>query len=294
MPASRPVPAAIASAAGAQPVPPLATLRAEIDRIDDAVLDLLVERLSVVAQVAVAKGDRDRGSLALRPAREAMILRRLVQRAGGRFPAAPLVRIWRELLAVTTQAQTPFTVAVPAEIGSPLWDVARDQFGSATPLAPARDAADALRQLAQGRAAIALLAVPSSSGEPWWRSLAAGGSAPVRVIGRLPFIAGPQATGGLALAAVEVEPSGDDLTLLVIETEAALAPAALLQALQPGLAPRLLASAAEPGAGRAHHLVEIDGFHQGQEAALAAGLGLQRTNVLRIAAIGGYPRPLAG
>src|ERR1700683_5377865 len=76
-------------------------LRRRLDRIDDTLQDLLIERLEVVARVAAEK--RSGGLAPYLPAREAQILRRLVERQGDAFPTGTLVRIWRELLAATVR-----------------------------------------------------------------------------------------------------------------------------------------------------------------------------------------------
>ena len=113
-----PAPAAAAAEEPAAPAPwspgdagptDLAALRAELDRIDDALHDLLIRRADVVARVAATKPN---GTLALRPGREAAIIRRLLARHTGHLPPQALVRLWRELLAATTAMQGPFVVAV--------------------------------------------------------------------------------------------------------------------------------------------------------------------------------------
>src|ERR1700750_2427415 len=104
-----PAPAASAE----EPSPPdgwrgdLAALRSELDRIDDSLHELLMQRARVVEQVAKS-GKRS----AYRPGREASIIRRLLSRHSGSLPAQTLVRLWRELLAGTTGMQGAFTVAV--------------------------------------------------------------------------------------------------------------------------------------------------------------------------------------
>jgi len=280
------------------PTRDLSALRAEIDRLDDAILDLLSQRLAIVSGVAAAKGDRDRGSLALRPAREAEILRRLVTRAAGRFPALPLARIWRELLAVTTQAQTPFKVAIACEPGAALWDLARDHLGTSTPLERVPQPADALRRLRDGKASMAFLPLPDA-GEamPWWRSLAAGGSdqlSSARVIGRLPFV---RSSGSqpecFVVAALEIDQGEDDRTLLVMEMASGVSRSRLAEVLAAqNLDPVLLVSLRDPASEAAFHLVEIAGAHQARMAALEGRLAPLRADLLRMAAIGGYPRPL--
>jgi chorismate mutase-like protein len=75
--------------------PSLADLRREIDRIDDALHDLIMRRAELTAGVAASKPG---GSGTVRPAREAAILRRLVARHKGSFPRAIVARIWREII----------------------------------------------------------------------------------------------------------------------------------------------------------------------------------------------------
>src|ERR1700689_4602781 len=81
----------------------LPALRAELDRIDNALHDLLMQRASVVEHVA-----RSGKPAAFRPGREAQIITRLLARHSGHLPRQAGFRIWRELLAGTTAMQGPF------------------------------------------------------------------------------------------------------------------------------------------------------------------------------------------
>src|ERR1700749_3216047 len=86
--------------------PDLSALRARLDRLDDEIHDMLMERALVVESVA-----RSGKPSAFRPGREAVILRRLLARHAGRLPPRTLVRMWRELLAGTTAMQSAVTIA---------------------------------------------------------------------------------------------------------------------------------------------------------------------------------------
>ena len=199
-------------------------LRAEIDRIDQEVLDLLVARSAVVRRIGEVKGDRLDGRPALRPAREAQILRRLAARADGRFPTAVLVRMWRELIAAQTRLQAPLSVAVFArDEGIPqVWDLARDHFGSTTPMVRVDRATQALRALNEGTATVAVLPLPNDD-ESWWVSLMSDQDRKLRAFARLPFVSSHgEETRALAIGQLEIEPSGDDLALLAIEAEPGL------------------------------------------------------------------------
>jgi chorismate mutase / prephenate dehydratase len=277
--------------------PPLDDLRAEVDRIDQAILALLIERTDVVREIGRVKADHLNARLAARPAREAVILRRLVALAGDRFPRAVLVRMWRELLAATTRLQTPMSVSVFAtRQGAGAWDLARDHFGSATPMVRVESATHALRLVGDGSATVAVLPLPNDD-EPWWLALMSEHHDRLRVFARLPFISSAAGEGeearALALGRLEVEPSGDDLALLAIEAESGVSRGRLRDLLAAaGLEPVWLAAWRGPEPPQAAHLVEVGSFISEGDARVAEVLNAARGEVLRIVPVGGYPRPL--
>ena len=125
----------------------LASLRQEIDRIDDQIADLLMQRLDVVRAVGHAKGDLKSNRLALRLSREAQMMRRLLARTAGGFPPNGVLRIWREIIANSTQIEVPFSCVVDRLGGVVLHDLARDQVGSATPVEDVEGGAAVLERL---------------------------------------------------------------------------------------------------------------------------------------------------
>ncbi|MEQ8965745.1 MAG: chorismate mutase [Azospirillaceae bacterium] len=201
--------------------PTLDSLRREIDAIDDQIHGLLIRRTEIVERIAAFKtGD----NTFLRPAREAMILRRLAARHRGRFPLPVLVRIWREMIAAFCRIQGPFAIAVTAPTDTRgLWDVARDHYGSATPITAMPSAMQALRAVAAGRASVAVVPLPDDIAEgedPWWRALVSGDPTTPRIVDRLPILAaagGEGERGALGVARLRPEPTGDDHAYLVVE-----------------------------------------------------------------------------
>jgi chorismate mutase len=278
--------------------PPLEDLRAEIDRIDRAILELLIERSAVVQQIGTVKADRANHRLAVRPAREAVILRHLATLAAGRFPRAVLVRMWRELLAATTRLQTPLSVAVftTRQQGFRTWDLARDHFGSVTPMVRVDSASQALRAVSDGSATVAVVPLPNDE-DPWWLALISDHHDRVRVFARLPFVTGGVGEGedasALALGRLEPQPSGDDLALLAIEAESGVSRGRLRDLLQgAGLEPSWLAAWRSPEPPQTVHLVETQSFVRAGDERVAEVLSAARGEVLRIVPVGGYPRPL--
>jgi chorismate mutase/prephenate dehydratase len=277
--------------------PPLEDLRKEIDRIDGAIVGLLIERTDVVRSIGEVKSDHGDGRLAMRPAREAVILRRLVAQAGDRFPRPVLVRMWRELLAATTRQQMPVSLAVHAPADNPsIWDLARDHFGSTTPIARSESAGQAIRAVSDGSATIAVLPLPHDD-DSWWFALMSDQLDRLRVFSRLPFAAGRAGDGeeprALALGRLEPEPSGDDLALLAIEADSGISRARLRALMAAsGLAPEWQITWRRADPGQAVHLVEVGDLVCEGDARLAALHAAAPGEVLRIVAVGGYPRPL--
>lgn len=200
----------------ADAAPSLAQLRAEIDGIDDALLDLLERRVAIGRRVAAAKGDAS-GPF-LRPGREAQILRRLASRLdGGDLPVLVMERLWREILAANLARQVEPVTAVWAPDGAEaLVDLARDRGGISTrvELVPGPDAA--IAAVAGGRATLAVLPAPELTAWRWWPVLLAESVSKPRIIARLPLFGGPDCLAGVGLACQEPDPSGDDVTLWAV------------------------------------------------------------------------------
>jgi chorismate mutase len=237
--------AAADPAAGAG-APALADLRAEIDALDDAMHDLLMRRAAVVARLA---GSRAKGGApALRPGREAQVLRRLLARHDGPLPAAAVVRLWRDLFAASTALQGGFSVAVDAAAGPEAERLAREHFGPLTPVLALPGAARTLAAVAAGEASAAVLPLPREEGDgpagegAWWTGLDASG--PLRVAARLPFWAPAgeaPAAEALVVAPGTPDPSGADRSLLRVEAAAGAGRAEIAAALAAAdLAPRHL------------------------------------------------------
>ena len=96
------------SAAGA---PDLASVRREIDAIDDQLHALLMRRAALVTGVQAAKADRT--GLFLRPGREAQIIRRLAATHQGSLPLAALSAIWQASVVLPTDGRAPRTTIAP-------------------------------------------------------------------------------------------------------------------------------------------------------------------------------------
>jgi chorismate mutase len=158
----------------------LADLRRDIDRIDEAMHALLIERGEIIDRLIAVKKTQESGS-AFRPAREADMMRRLVQRHHGNLPLDTVESIWRVIIATFTYVQAP-------SAGDALMrDSARFHFGFTVPLVPHVGAASVVEAVTESTGDLGLVPAFAIAGAgPWWTALEFD-TAP-KIIARLPFV----------------------------------------------------------------------------------------------------------
>ncbi|MCW0236046.1 MAG: chorismate mutase [Ferrovibrio sp.] len=279
-------------------IPSLADLRRDIDVLDDQILDLLRRRSDAVLRVADAKDREALASSFLRPGREAQILRRLAGRTRGSLPIVALIRIWRELISSLYRYQAQVRVAVHAPNKSAArWDLARDFYGSTTPLQLCTTASAVFRALSQP-ATLGIMAMPEEGEkECWWPLLASRSPDTPRIVGRLPFVPNPRGRfaelGAYVIANMPPEDSGEDNTLIVLQMSEASPSMARLSSLlgQVGLAGQAVAQYRRNDEG-ARVLLELPGFVAEGDPRLAALVAADATQILDAVVIGAYAVPL--
>src|SRR5579864_8352057 len=168
------------------PAPPsLQELRKEIDAIDEQVHRLLMARGDIIDRLIQVKQTQEVGS-AFRPAREAAMMRRLVERHRGILPIDTIESIWRVIISTFTYVQAPFSVHADVSVGeSAMRDSARFHFGFVVPYVSHFSAQAAVEAVAKSKGDLALVSAISSR-TPWWNELEADGAP--KIIARLPFL----------------------------------------------------------------------------------------------------------
>ncbi len=165
----------------------LADLRRDIDRIDEAMHALLIERGEIIDRLIAVKKSQESGS-AFRPAREADMMRRLVQRHHGNLPLDTAEGIWRVIISTFTYVQAPFAVHADLSAGDALMrDSARFHFGFTVPFVPHMGAASVVQAVTASKGDLGLVPAFATAGAgPWWTALEF--EAAPKVIARLPFV----------------------------------------------------------------------------------------------------------
>jgi chorismate mutase len=173
-----------------KPVPSLADLRREIDRIDEAMHRLLMERGAIIDTLIAVKKTSESGS-AFRPGREAAMMRSLAERHGGLLPLDTVESIWRVIISTFTYVQAPYSVHADISAGdAPMRDSARFHFGFTVPYVAHPSASAVIETVAASRGDLGIFRLDQgASAGAWWRALT--GARRPKVIARLPFIERP-------------------------------------------------------------------------------------------------------
>ena len=274
---------------------PLKALRHEIDTIDNAIHDLIMERTKIVEQVRKAKLGQN---IKIRPARECSILYRLMRRHKGPFPRRELARMWRELIVATLSFEGPFsvgvhmpdlpTIAEPSnDRRSSHWNMAKDQYGSFTPMQGYPSAGRLVDAVRSQEVTLGVLPMPERGEQaPWWPLLASHAVDTPRIINRLPFIGSVTINNNspiveaLVICPVASEPTGRDHTYLIIEATDEIGLERLTTALNEAeLTPFFTSVWCDPASSsRYMHLAEVEGFIANDDIKiLRLGANLDRT-----------------
>ena len=152
--------------------PSLTELRREIDRIDETMHGLLMERGEIIDRLISAKQTQESGS-AFRPAREADMMRRLVDRHKGILPLDTVESIWRVIISTFTYVQAPFSVHADLSAGdAAMRDSARFHFGFTVPFVPHMGAASVVAAVSDSKGDLGLVPAFGMAGiGAWWNAL---------------------------------------------------------------------------------------------------------------------------
>ena len=207
----------------AEPMPPKAMpieqVRAEIDRVDNALLDLIAARLDLAMAVRRAKS----GVRVWRPSREESHVRDLAARTQDSSPVL-VSKIWAELMSASLAAQGPMRLHVALE-GDTLdvWTLVHDRFGASLPALSYPTASAALAAAYSEDEGVAVLPAPAGMNS-WWSALCEGGAMPdMKIHAGLPrVVTGSAWPRAVAVATADLAPSGADTMLIALSRKEAL------------------------------------------------------------------------
>lgn len=272
--------------------PDLSDLRQEIDDVDSALHDLLMRRATIVEKVKAAKTGDESGYY--RPGREAEVLRRLADRHEGILPRAVVIRIWRELMSAFVGLQGPFSCAVWDSGDGVFPSIARDHFGTAAAQTRYPTPVGVLHAVSRGDSTVGVLPAPQlDDADPWWPLLFGGSADGMTICGLIPFDTIGKGPSAFVLARVEPEETGDDRTVVVLDTEGGASRGRLSDILRKyEMPPVRLTPASPPGRNPGSLcLAEVEGFVAADDQRLARMVD-EEDAIIAARIIGAYPAPL--
>jgi chorismate mutase/prephenate dehydratase len=133
---------------------PLASLRGQIDALDDEILERLNARARLARQIGELKADGaagDAGKVAIyRPEREAQVLRRLKAANPGPLSGEVVARLFREVMSACLALEKPLSIACLGPHGTFSEAAAIKQFGHAAAVNPHATIDDVFRAVESG------------------------------------------------------------------------------------------------------------------------------------------------
>ncbi len=107
----------------------LPEIRARIDELDRQIQQLIAERAELAAAVRRAKGQLEAAAAYYRPAREAQVLKKVIERNEGPLSDAVMLRVFREIMSACLAQQEPMRIAYLGPEGTFTQQAVYRQFG---------------------------------------------------------------------------------------------------------------------------------------------------------------------
>ena len=274
----------------------LEELRRTIDTLDDRIHDTLMERAKLI--VGIAEEKRKAGLQYVQPAREAMMIRRLLARHKGALPPQAVVRIWRELVGAVSLMQTGLKVSVSMDKANvALWEMAKDYFGSVVPMIKSTTSLAAVASVREGESSFAVVPWPrDGEDKSWWPFLfGQQEKEKMRIVCALPYgsLEGNIVSSedkALVVSRVDFLSSENDHSFIGLDADQSVSRARVVDVLKK-LDIEALSILTKTSKANSLHMIEVSDFiAEGDPRLQAIAQKFEGLDV-RCIALGGYPVP---
>ncbi|MDX1975749.1 MAG: chorismate mutase [Rickettsiales bacterium] len=277
----------------------LAGLRKQIDEIDDKLVQLLSERTRIVQQVGQTKHKSAPGACPIRSGREAEMVRRITGKLqNDAFPAAAAAAIWRTIIgaSISVESALSLSVFVDSTDESSYW-LAREYFGNYLPISRQSQIKRVIGDVMDGKALVGVIPMLKSTDTThWWTQLTQLGADAPKIFAYIPFVhhEAPRndAPACLAIARITPEATGDDSSLIMLETDHNVSQHRLQTLFSQASLPAQWIQIATLTAHSRHHLLQVNGLINAEHAAFKTVLSQLGSNVLNVSYLGAFANPL--
>lgn len=278
---------------------PIETIRNEIDSVDKEIHDLLMKRADLAMQAGDIK--KKLGSPLIQPEREAIVIRRLMERHHGPLQKSAVVRVWRELVGAVSLLQNPgmrVAIYAPGDETQVYGDMVRGYFGGVMPIQYVANPLVAVSMIRDDEASFAVLPWPEDDAEnPWWNYLTREDAAKtMRIVVRLPYgnRTDPKTLPHhrcLVIGKMNFNSSGQDHSFLMLDLDQGVSRARVVDKLKSvGItALSLYSSRTHNANNRSSHLVEVESYVAENDRRIQELMGQFEDDSCRCVVMGGYP-----
>lgn len=274
----------------------LSQYRKAIDDLDDSIINLLFHRTKIVEKVGELKSKYPTGKSYIRPGREALLVRRIVDKfKDSQFPPQAAAWIWRVIISASTSIESAFKVSayVTNEDNRMYW-YAREYFGSFTPINKQPTVSRVIGDIADGKSVVGVIPYPNN-GEAanWWSLLAKKSDSWPKIFACIPFVEEGRSIPALAIGLVEPEPTGSDITCVLIETDDNTSTHRMKTAFTKAGIPANWVSIPQAQGRLRQHFLELEGFIDDQHEGYQNFLSEMGEAIVNKYILGAYATPIA-
>ena len=169
-----------------QATPELASLRVQIDNIDQQLLTLLNQRALVAERVGEVK--KREGTPFFRPDRVAQVIEKITRANPGPLKSAHVAAIWREIMSACLALESPQRVAVLGPAGTFCEQAAIEYFGGAADIVYCANFDEVFHATASGSVQFGVVGVENSVEGVVTRSLDLFLHSPTHVVGEVSLL----------------------------------------------------------------------------------------------------------
>jgi len=206
----------------------LSEYRAGIDNIDEEIVKLLVDRVSIVKKVGEYKNRSGQKGSIIRPGREATMIKDITAKFGDdSIPKAAVAQMWRIIISSCINIEEDTKIAVLSNKDYPecYW-LSREYFGAFSFMDKKATRTEVIHDLKEGRVTVGIIVLnDDESSDPWWSRITNNEDRP-KIFAKLPFIQLEESKKPpiIALAFVEPENTGEDESIWVIKADEFIQP----------------------------------------------------------------------
>lgn len=200
----------------------LASLRKEIEKIDNNIIDSLSQRIEVVKQIGQLKKSSKTKKNTIVPKREFEVLSRILQKSSNSIPKSTIISIWRKIISSSILVQENIKIAIHNPTKNPEYKyIAQNHYGDFFEIQDYDSQMTVFQALENNEAQVGIFRLPNNkTEEQWWINLI-NNKNNLQIFSIIPCFKNKNDTNEpielVTIGKIQHEKTGQDETLLALE-----------------------------------------------------------------------------